>query len=417
MSVDPASLDRYTLVQRTHSMNDYRPLRIALYSHDTCGLGHMRRNLLIAETLAQEFESVNVLLITGAREAASFHFPTGVDAVTLPSFYKEQNQTYRSRSFHLDINEFVRLRSRIIRTSIESFSPDLFIVDKVPRGTMGELDDALSYLTEYPETRCVLGLRDILDNPDVVSAEWRAAGNTEAIERYYDSIWVYGDKTVFDARCVYGFPEKVTRKMHFTGFLDPSTRLKHARLSNEDKALLHKLGPRFFLCTVGGGQDGVELAENFASAAFPEGVNGLIITGPHMAEESTQHLQMLVNARPHLTCVNFLPEPLHLYQAAERVVAMGGYNTSFELVALGAQALIVPRVYPREEQWIRGRRLEALGLIDLMHPDQLSSEALSNWFGQPLQKPLHSQSIDMNGLERIPEIIRRLVISEVETVE
>src|SRR5262245_48905567 len=35
-----------------HDLGDRQRCRIALYSHDTMGLGHMRRNLLIAQTLA-----------------------------------------------------------------------------------------------------------------------------------------------------------------------------------------------------------------------------------------------------------------------------------------------------------------------------------------------------------------------------
>jgi predicted glycosyltransferase len=41
--------------------------RIALYSHDTVGIGHMRRNLSIAQALARSVGEPLILLITGGR--------------------------------------------------------------------------------------------------------------------------------------------------------------------------------------------------------------------------------------------------------------------------------------------------------------------------------------------------------------
>ena len=102
------------------------PLRIALYSHDTCGLGHMRRNLLIADTLVRNLDDVDILLLTGAREVAAFRYPAGVDAVTLPSLYKVENESYRPRSLSWDTSELISMRSRLIKTSLEMFKTRYF---------------------------------------------------------------------------------------------------------------------------------------------------------------------------------------------------------------------------------------------------------------------------------------------------
>jgi len=75
--------------------------RIALYSHDTMGIGHMRRNLLIAQTLAHSPAPAAILLIAGAHELNAFGVPPGVDCLTLPSLRKEGNgngSMFRSRS-------------------------------------------------------------------------------------------------------------------------------------------------------------------------------------------------------------------------------------------------------------------------------------------------------------------------------
>src|SRR4051794_16660339 len=87
-------------------------LRVALYSHDTMGIGHMRRNLLIAQALAAPPVSATVLLIAGAREAAAFTMPPGVDCLTLPSLYKTADGRYQSRALGLSLDELIDLRSR-----------------------------------------------------------------------------------------------------------------------------------------------------------------------------------------------------------------------------------------------------------------------------------------------------------------
>src|SRR5713101_4961702 len=72
-----------------------RQWRVALYSHDTMGMGHMRRNLLIAQTLARSCRA-SVLLLAGAQEAAAFPLPPGVDCLALPAIMK-QDSTYQTR--------------------------------------------------------------------------------------------------------------------------------------------------------------------------------------------------------------------------------------------------------------------------------------------------------------------------------
>src|SRR5687767_8242174 len=45
-----------------------RVRRIVLYSHDSMGLGHTRRNLLLAQTIAAANPLTDILLIVGERE-------------------------------------------------------------------------------------------------------------------------------------------------------------------------------------------------------------------------------------------------------------------------------------------------------------------------------------------------------------
>jgi predicted glycosyltransferase len=117
--------------------------RIALYSHDTMGLGHIRRNQLIAKALAGSPLNASVLLITGIREGGAFVVPRGIDSMSLPAYHKGVDGTYSARSLDMSAEQLRRLRADLIEMALMRFEPDLFIADNVPRGALDELVPAL----------------------------------------------------------------------------------------------------------------------------------------------------------------------------------------------------------------------------------------------------------------------------------
>ncbi len=371
------------------------------------GVGHVRRNLLIAQTLVRPPLSATVLLVAGAREASAFLMPPGVDCVTLPSLYKSSDGQYRSRALDMATADLIDLRAQTIRSALNAFAPDLLIVDKEPRGALGELAPALADLRSNGRTRCVLGLRDVLDEPATVRREWAMAGNEAAIRDFYDAVWVYGDPEVYDVASECRFGPEVRAKLAFTGYLNACDRLlRHPALGRPAEPEL-PAGP-YVLCMVGGGQDGAALAEAFAAAQLPPGRTGVIITGPCMPAEARQRLHDRAAADPNLRVLEFLAEPCRLVRGAERVVTMGGYNSVCEVVAFRKPALIVPRVSPRREQMIRAERLSDLGLLDVLHPDAVAADALTAWLARPLAPRVPGRN-DLKGNKRLPNIARAVL--------
>ena len=159
------------------------------------------------------------------------------------------------------------------------------------------------------------------------------------------------------------------------------------------------------LCLVGGGQDGAHLAEAFAQAELPPNTNGVILTGPFMPAEVRQNLHNVAAKQPRLKVLEFIAEPTLLLNQAERVIAMGGYNTTCEVLSFEKRALIIPRVQPRREQLVRAERLGDLGLIDLLHPDRVNPRTLTEWLAQDGVAPRIRDSVDLNGLARLPQLL------------
>lgn len=162
--------------------------RVALYSHDTQGLGHLRRNLAVAGAFSRSPVAPEMLLLSGANELRSFDLPPSTDGVTLPGLAKDVNGRYAPQSLTVSLERVVALRAATLRAALESFAPDVVVIDKVARGAFGELEPALESLTARGGTHIVLGLRDILDSPDSTRLEWERERTSQAIERYYDQV-------------------------------------------------------------------------------------------------------------------------------------------------------------------------------------------------------------------------------------
>ena len=153
-----------------------RAPRILFYSHDTFGLGHLRRSRAIAEALVSTFEGSSALILTGSPVAGRFTFPPGVDHIRMPGVVKTTEAEYVSESLNMDIEQTTALRASVILAAAVTFNPDLIIVDKEPGGFRGELTTTLEILKEMGRAKMVLGIRDILDSPEALCSGMGAQG-------------------------------------------------------------------------------------------------------------------------------------------------------------------------------------------------------------------------------------------------
>ena len=379
--------------------------RIAFYSHDTMGLGHIRRNMLLAQSVLKAYPNAEVLLLSGVRESGAYKLPKGADSVTIPTYFKTPQGNYIPRSLCTEIQRLVKLRRQTIHAALDAFEPDIFIVDNVPRGAMNELDSILPVLTNRG-THIVLGLRDIIDEPPVVLQQWKKLQNLEIIRLYFSSLWVYGDPNLFDFIKEYNLDSDIADKLNYVGYLDQKCREEHHGPNNYDIEIKQP----YVLCVMGGGQDGFQLAKAFMQAELPKNHQGLLITGALMPEAQCEELHAMNQQRPDIHVLDFVTEPLKLLQNAERIISMGGYNTTTEILSFNKRALIVPRITPRKEQWIRASRLAEMGVIDCIHPNDLTPQALTHWLQKNNSTTNARDTLNFNGLDNVVNQIRHILL-------
>ncbi|MFC7879469.1 glycosyltransferase family protein [Isoptericola sp. NPDC057391] len=376
--------------------------RVAFYSHDTQGLGHVRRTSLLARAVVDADPDVDVLLLSGAREATSLPLPERTEVVTLPRVGKDPDRGYGPRTWGGTLDDVVHVRAGVLDGALAAFRPDVLVVDKVPLGVGGELLPALRRLRAEGGTACVLGLRDVLDTPEVAVREWREQRSTSVIERFFDEVWVYGDARVYDPLTEYALPEHVAAKAVFTGYLG------RGRASTTEPSI--DSGP-YVLCLVGGGQDGAALAEAFAAAPLPAGHRGVLVTGPYLPEATRDRLHAGAAGRDDLEVHAFVRDVVPLVEGAAAVVTMGGYNSVCELLASGRPGLVVPRTHPRAEQLVRACRLADLGLLDVL-VGAITPERVGAWLARTAADvaPRRPEiDVDLDGLARVPELVAGLV--------
>lgn len=335
--------------------------RVLIYSHDSFGLGHIRRCRTIAHALAAAFPKLKVLIVSGSPIIGRFDFKSRVDFVRVPGIIKLRNGDYVPLGDHGSIQETTALRSSLITETAVKFAPDIFIVDKEPLGLRGELEGTLEALKAHG-TRLVLGLRDILDEPETLAVEWRRKRAIPAVEQLYDDIWVYGLKAIYDPLAGLGLSGEVARKTSFTGYL------RRSRPAARADTQIEGLDARI-LVTPGGGGDG-ELLIDWALCAYESSARGLapgvIVLGPFMRAEARAAFERRAVAIPALRVLTFEPRMEHLMAGCLAAASMGGYNTFCEILSFDKRALIVPRHTPRMEQTIRAEASQRLGLTRML---------------------------------------------------
>ena len=374
-----------------------------MYSHDTFGLGHLRRCRTIAHSLVEDFRGLHVLIISGAQIAGAFDYRARVDFMKIPSVIKLRNGEYTSLERHFDLHETMKMRQSIIRHTAETFQPDIFIVDKEPMGLKNEVEDTLAYL-KTRGTTLVLGLRDVLDAPHLLDAEWTRRDTMRKIGLFYDKIWVYGPPDFYDPLTGLDVPPAVRAKMNFVGFLQRS--LSHEPVPD------HRPKGDYILVTTGGGGDGADLVHNVIDAYREDPTlthKALIMLGPYMPAKQRRKLVTKGEKVPYIEIREFDNRMEELIAGAKAVVSMGGYNTYCEIMSFDKPALIVPRTVPREEQLIRAQRASELGLIEMILPDEAENAkrfaAVLKALPDRAPPSKSSPDLRLEGLVHISEIV------------
>jgi predicted glycosyltransferase len=384
---------------------------ILMYSHDTYGLGHIRRTMAIASNLLGP--QINILILTGSPIAGRFTFPEQIDFVRIPGMIKKTNDEYLPLSIKINARHALDIRKNIITATAKAFQPHLFIVDKEPLGLKKEILPTLQWLRRCrPDTRSILGLRDIMDDAVTVKKDWKRKRVYEHLENLYSEIWVYGIQQYYDPINEYDISPSISQKMYFTGYIPRKISSKEA-VRNIKKELRLKGGEKLVVVTTGGGGDGYRVMDTYLamleSFSHTPPFKSVLITGPFMPKQGRRDVFKRAR-RLGVRTYHFYRQMEKIFAAADVVVSMGGYNTLCEILGQGTVSLVIPRETPRKEQVIRARTFHRQNLVDYIPWADYAPDILREKIFYLMENAgLYHEAISRFKLTGIESMQRRLV--------
>jgi predicted glycosyltransferase len=356
-------------------------MRAVLFCNEMLGLGHLRLSLALAAALVASDDSSTALVVTGSPASGGVRLPQGVDVLKLPTAPvgpdSAWSATGRRPTAGLAVAvEVVRaLRAELSLATVRELRPDVVVVDYLALGRGGDLVPALEHLRGRGDCTVALGLWEVDDAPERLAERWTHELQ-RAVASLYDLALVYGPAVAGDLRLA---------RLHDAGVPVHHTRRVGARAAHSGPT---DLPDEYLLVTAGGGADGFALLDSVLGALRAEPLDrpAVLVTGPLMAATDVARLRATaagLDARVH----EFRTDMDAVLAGACAVVAMAGYSTVAEVLATGLPLLLVPRVFPREEQLNRARRLADAGRARLLMPDQLDPASLRAALGELLAQP------------------------------
>ncbi|XZF15882.1 glycosyltransferase [Chitinophagaceae bacterium MMS25-I14] len=315
----------------------HRRIKIALYCHNRDGLGHIIRSIRIGESLLETglFEPV---LLTGCRALGSIYIPQGLAVHQLTPIPPDR----------YDPNVYAILKERVmqIREFMDSFSPDMVLVDSVPLGYMKELRSVLDAGRQNPGgTMFILGLPYA---PDELTAIIQNPNDRAAFSVYSYGL-IYDDESE-PAYSNIPFPLMTTGLVGgpLPPVPDPSSKV--------------------ILVLAGGGAVSLSLLAPLIRATASvrqQGFTVRFVTGP-LADH--QHMLTLIDGQENfeLVAVSSSEEAL---QDARLVIARCGYNTAATLVRTDLPLIFIPYCSTEtDEQFTRAEKLSKLDNVIMINP-------------------------------------------------
>jgi len=440
--------------------------RILFYSQHVLGMGHFVRAMEIARGL-RDFK---IRFLNGGMNVEGFPYPPQVELVNLPPVRPDAALKYiESTDPSQDLEGLKRARWESLLAEFDRFDPDVLITELFPFGRRQFVFELMPLLARARQRRrsikVVCSVRDILvRQPEHIHhEEWVC----KVLNRYFDLVLVHADPSFQSLGETFTRIADIDTELRYTGYVvqreDAAPPIAngahhangngahaarangngahHATLNgangvngahhvgangtngahgtNGANGAPAKSGQPTIVVSVGGGRVGYDLlscaidASRILERSQPHRM--LVYAGPFLPENEYAELGRLAADRPQLTLERYTHHFLSRLGEADLSVSMAGYNTCMNVLTTGCRALVLPFANPgNEEQTIRANRLERLGLVQVIRPNELRPDQLADKMRASLAMEPPGHRIDTRGVERTEELITDLVGGRIE---
>lgn len=389
--------------------------KILFYCQYLAGMGHLVRSTEMIRSLVPAFR---VCLVTGGEPIPGFTIPAEVEVVYLLALREEAGKL-NAISPHQTLEAVQSSRRQQLLAAFEQFQPDCVITECFPFSKYKMAFELLPLLerARAAQVKVVCSLRDLIMTQAMSEAgrERKRARIHDQIRQYYDLILFHSDRTLQSLEACFPTAPDLDCEVFYTGYVAQSPS-GQSSLTAEDRVALNAEVP-IIVASVGGGRDGYPLLQAIVEASsrlqqiLPHQIYAFV--GPLMPAAQFEPLQALAAQQPNVTLRRFTPHLIRYLEQADLSVSLGGYNTTMNVLRTGVRALILPSpsVDQADEQQLRATLLAQRGVVDLLSPEQLAPDRLTQAILESLSKPSPSHNLNLNGAQNACQRLQALLAS------
>ena len=382
------------------------------------GMGHLVRSAEIIRSLVTEFE---VCLIDGGPVVQNFEIPKSVRTIRIPAL-RIRNRSLEVVDNNLSLEEVKEIRKNRLLQIFHEFQPHWLITEGYPF-SKGKLAFELIPLLEEvnrSDTKAVCCVRDIvLSKTSYQDKAKLEIKKRDLMNRYYDMLLIHSDPRIHKLEENFSLTKEINCQINYTGYVAQSPP-ENLPPTAEDIAGLSSKEP-MILVSIGGGRFGHELIEKILALSIilekflPHKIQ--IFTGPFMPEEKFLELQKVAANKSNINLRKYTGHLLSYMKKAALSISLGGYNTTMNVLRTGVNAMIYPS-NDGNEQRIRSEKLEKLGMLEVIRPEDLQGERLAQKIITSLHKKRVSdisKYVELRGAQNTTKFLQYLL--EIQSVK
>jgi predicted glycosyltransferase len=391
-------------------------MKVLMYCQHVLGIGHLVRSTEIARALSR---NADVTLVSGGESVDGFTFPPGVRLVQLPAIQTDEEfGGLGNCGSSQTLEEIQDLRRKRLLGLFDEIRPDALVIELFPFGRKRFAFELLPLLerarTRNSETLVASSVRDILvEKSDQAKHEERVC---RIVNAYFDLILVHGDPAFQKLDETFHRVGDLHCDVRYTGFVQQE---EPASAAEEDSGVARPT----IVASIGSGRysQGQLMLENVirAAALLQEQIphRFRVFAGPFVPPEVYEVLKRLARETRNVELDKYSPNFIDCLRSADLSISMGGYNTIMNLLATGVRSLVYPYTANNDqEQHIRARKLESLGVVELLHPEMLPPKVLAPKISAMLAKAPARLALDMDGAANTARILQSAVSARIETL-
>jgi predicted glycosyltransferase len=375
--------------------------KILFYCQYHLGMGHLVRSVEVMRSLATEFQ---ICFVKGGTDVEGLDLPPNIEKVALPALLSE-NRKLKVADPAQNLEEVKQQRTETLLNTFDRFQPDCLVIEGYPFKKYQFEFESIPLLERVKASRrnvkVVCSLRDVVMAQPYRDRNEVIAKTCQRLNQYFDLLLIHSDPQFH--RLEESFPAvgDIHCSIQYTGFVAQSLS-ESAVWTHEDIVDLNRNQP-MILVSVGGGQLGHDLLEATVAASpilaehLPQ-YHLQVFTGPFIPAEQFETLEKAAAGQRNLTLRKFTPQLLAYMQKANLSISLGGYNTTMNILRTGVNSMILPSDKDWEQR-VRAEKLEKMGVLELLHPEDLRPKQLADKMIQAIERPLKPKSLTPFNLQ------------------